>query len=72
MKRCALVAILAATTLTGCGSNQDPAGPKAVGGPASSGAPMSVGVSRATPASSSATVIPLPQTSPATSFAMRR
>ncbi len=44
MKRCALVAILAATTLTGCGSNQDPAGPKAVGGHATSGAPMSVGV----------------------------
>ena len=44
MKRCALVAILAATTLAGCGSNQDPAGPKAVGGPATSGAPMSVGV----------------------------
>jgi uncharacterized protein YkwD len=44
MKRCALVVLLAAVGLTGCGSNADPAGPKAAGGPATPGSPLSVGV----------------------------
>jgi uncharacterized protein YkwD len=44
MKRVALAAILAAASLTGCGSNADPAGPKAAGGPATPGSPLSVGI----------------------------
>ena len=44
MKRCALVVLLAAVGLTGCGSHADPAGPRAAGGPATPGSPLSVGV----------------------------
>jgi uncharacterized protein YkwD len=44
MKRCALVVLLAAVSLTGCGSDAGPAGSKAAGGPATPGSPLSVGV----------------------------
>jgi uncharacterized protein YkwD len=44
MKRVALAVMLAAASLTGCGSNADPAGPKAAGGPATPGSPLSVGI----------------------------
>jgi uncharacterized protein YkwD len=44
MRRSALVVLLAAVGLTGCGSSSDPAGPKVTGGPATPGSPLSVGV----------------------------
>jgi uncharacterized protein YkwD len=44
MKRSALVAILAAASLTGCGTDGTPTGLKAAGAPATPGGPMTVGV----------------------------